>query len=231
VAAARVIAIVGAECTGKSTLARDLAAALAAEGHRVAQVEEHLREWCDARGRTPRADEQAAILREQHRRIDAAAAARHEFVVCDTTGLMTAVYSRHLFGDAALDAEAVAWHRRVDATLLTALDLPWEPDGHQRDGAHVRVPVDGLLRELLLAHRLPFAVVGGSGPRRLEAALAALPRGWRNAQAPRAGLFTRLAEAAGGEADTAADTASAAGGWRCECCEPEAERLSRRATP
>ena len=136
----------------------------------MAWVPELLREWCDAAGRTPLAHEQAAILRAQHERIEAAAAA-HDVVVCDTTALMTAVYSRLVFGDRSLDDRALALHGRMALTLLTALDLPWVPDGHQRDGEHVREPVDALLRELLLAHRVPWAVIGGAGPARLQQAM------------------------------------------------------------
>lgn len=168
------IAIVGAESTGKTTLAAQLAAHLAeGSARRVAWVPELLREWCDRTGRTPRADEQAEILHAQHERIDAAAR-RHDLVVCDTTALMTAVYSRMIFGDRSLEAPALALHRGMALTLLTALDLPWVPDGHQRDGESVRLPVDTLLRELLMAHGLPWAVVGGEGPARLQQAARAV---------------------------------------------------------
>lgn len=168
------VAIVGAESTGKTTLACELATQLARDsGLRVAWVPEVLREWCDLAGRTPLAHEQAAIVRAQHERIEAAAAA-HDVVVCDTTALMTAVYSRLVFGDRSLDELALALHRSVALTLLTALDLPWVPDGHQRNGEHVRAPVDALLRELLLAHRLPWAVIGGAGPARLQQAVNAV---------------------------------------------------------
>jgi len=168
------VAIVGAESTGKTTLASQLASRLAQDtGLRVAWVPELLREWCDEVGRTPLAHEQAAILRAQHERIEAAAAV-HDVVVCDTTALMTAVYSRLVFGDRSLDEPALALHGRMALTLLTALDLPWVPDGHQRDGEHVRAPVDALLRELLLAHRMPWAVIGGEGPARLLQAMNAV---------------------------------------------------------
>jgi hypothetical protein len=94
-----IIAIVGAESTGKTTLAAGLADRLSSLGMaRVAWVAETLRDWCAAHGRTPRRDEQAGILQAQSERI-AAAAANHEVVVCDTTALMTAVYSRLVFGD------------------------------------------------------------------------------------------------------------------------------------
>jgi nicotinamide riboside kinase len=168
------IAIVGAESTGKTALAAALAERLARDtARRVTWVPEWLRQWCEQEGRTPRADEQAAVMQTQHRHIEAAAA-RHDIVVCDTTALMTAVYSRHVFSDRSLDAAALALHRSMDLTLVTLLDLPWVPDGLQRDGPQVRVPVDTALRELLGAGQVPFAEVGGQGPERLARAMAAV---------------------------------------------------------
>jgi nicotinamide riboside kinase len=214
------IAIVGAESTGKTTLALQLAARLAKDtGHAVAWVPEVLREWCDERGRTPLAHEQGAILQAQHRRIEAAAA-RHDVVVCDTTALMTAVYSRLIFDDRSLDEVALALHRGMSLTLLTALDLPWVADGHQRDGEHVREPVDALLRELLLAHRLPWAVIGGAGAVRVQQAANAVAPLLRGRRAGARGPFTRLDEA---------DEAIGRVAWSCTCCSvPEHERALRR---
>lgn len=169
-----IVAIIGAESTGKSTLATALAERVRTlAGLRCTWVPEHLRRWCDERGRTPRADEQASIADAQAAAIDAAAAA-HDVVIADTTPLMTAVYSRMLFGDDSLVADAIAFQRRCAVTLLTALDLPWEPDGLQRDGEHVREPVDGHLRALLSTHGLGWSVVAGRGPARADAALDAL---------------------------------------------------------
>jgi nicotinamide riboside kinase len=171
-----VIALLGAESTGKTTLARTLADTLAAEGRSVALVGEYLREFCDAQRRTPRIDEQAAIAAEQTRRI-AHAATGHEIVIADTSALMIAVYSDTVFGDTSLYASAEAAHRaRCDLTLLTALDLPWQADGLQRDGPHVREPVDARVRAALERAGVPWAVVFGSGPARAEAALAAVRR-------------------------------------------------------
>jgi nicotinamide riboside kinase len=168
------IALVGAESTGKTTLAAALAARLAQDtGLRVAWVPEWLRLWCDENGRTPQQHEQQSILLTQHARIDAAAAT-HDIVVCDTTALMTAVYSRIVFGDRTLDAQAADLHRRMDLTLLTAIDLPWVADGAQRDGPQVRVPVDSALRELLSSNGLPWCGVAGSGAARLQAAADAV---------------------------------------------------------
>ncbi len=217
------VALVGAECTGKTQLAALLAPRLARDtGLRVAWVPEHLRQWCDQVGRTPLAHEQASILRAQQERIEAAAAT-HDIVVCDTTALMTAVYSRFIFGDRTLEQRAVALQQRMAMTLLMAIDLPWMPDGLQRDGAHVREPVDTMLRELLMAQHLPWAVVSGQGPARLESAVDALAPLLRPAAKPGGGLFTRLA---------GRDAESSRQRWGCECCSvPECERALHPPRP
>jgi nicotinamide riboside kinase len=205
-----VIALLGAESTGKTTLAQGLAAALAADGRRVALVPEFLREFCDHHARTPRQDEQGHIADEQTRRI-AAAARTHDLVVADTSALMIAVYSDTVFGDTTLYARAEAAHRAgCDLTLLTALDLPWQADGLQRDGPHVREPVDARVRAALDRAGVDHAVVFGHGEARLNAALASVQR----ALAPR-------------EA-----TDDAAGGhrwhWHCERCgDAHCERHAR----
>lgn len=166
------IAIVGAESTGKTALAAALAERLAQHtGWRCTWVPEWLRTWCDRAGRTPRRDEQRAIAEQQQALIEDAAAS-HDLVVCDTTPLMTAVYSRLLFWDTTLDAYAVARQREVSLTLLTALDIPWVADGLQRDGPQVRGPVDETVRELLTEQRLPWARVAGEGEARVENAAA-----------------------------------------------------------
>ena len=221
------IAIVGAESTGKTALAAALAPRLAGlSGLRCTWVGEWLRDWCDRQGRTPRIDEQAAIAAEQQQRIDDAAA-RHDVVVCDTTPLMTAVYSAQVFNDHRLDERAVAWQRGCALTLLTALDLPWQADGLQRDGPQVRGPVDSRIRALLIQHGLPWALVSGQGAARVDAAVDALaPLLRAHAQAlgtagatGARGLFSRLAER---EAGAAART------WVCADCDlPECEHALR----
>lgn len=168
-----IIAVVGAESTGKTSLAQGLSARLAqTTGLRCTWVPEWLRLWCDANGRTPERHEQTEIAQTQHERIEAAAQA-HDIVVADTTALMTAVYSWHVFGDESLRPLAVARHGLVDLTLLTALDLPWVADGHQRDGPHVRMPVDDTLHQWLTQARLPFERVSGLGAARLDCAARA----------------------------------------------------------
>ncbi len=216
-----IVAIVGAESTGKSTLAQALAGRVVqACGLSATWVSEALRDWCSQAGRTPRIDEQAGIARAQQARIDAAAA-RFDVVVCDTTPLMTAVYSRLIFGDDSLDAMALACQQRCDLTLLTALDLPWVPDGLQRDGPQVRAPVDALVRRLLAQCGAPWSLVAGLGDTRVDAALDALAPLLRTRAPSGSGLFTRLAERNAGPQGSP---------WICtECDVPACEHAAFKA--
>ena len=169
----RRIALLGGECTGKSTLARVLGAQLPA---RV--VEERLRQFCDEMRRTPHAHEQRWLLREQIRLEDLAlASAQREglrWVVCDSTPLATAIYSATYFGDPSLLDEALAHQRRYLATLVPAPDLPWVADGIQREGPQVRESFHHAVLDALRAHALVHFEVGGSGDARMRSALAAL---------------------------------------------------------
>lgn len=171
-----VIAIEGAESTGKTELARGLASALhTVHGLRSTWVNEWLRQWCDREGRTPRPEEQLGIAQEQARRIRHACS-EHAVVVADTSALMTAVYSEWLFDDRTLRRFAQEQQQTYALTLVTANDLPWVADGLQRDGPHVREPVRRLVTELLTEAGLPFHDVTGAGHQRLNLALAVVAK-------------------------------------------------------
>lgn len=166
------IALLGAESTGKTALAEGIAAHLRAQGASATVVPEFLREWCDAAGRTPRPDEQRGIAQEHVRRLTQAHI--DKFLIADTTPLMVAVYSDFLFGDRSLYPFALAHQQTYDLTLLTGLDLPWVADGLQRDGAHVRAPVDMLVRAALDCAGIPYRIVYGTDESRLENAIFAI---------------------------------------------------------
>jgi nicotinamide riboside kinase len=202
------ISLLGAESTGKTTLARQLAAHFEAAGRSAIAVPEALRDWCERQQRTPRPEEQMGIAQEQERRVDEAAS-RAQVVIADTTAVMIAIYSAMLFEDHGLYRFAIERQRGYDVTLLTGLDIPWVADGLQRDGPHVRGPVDALVREMLDKAGIAYRVVYGTGDERLRNALAAIDA----SLAPRG--------------DSRASTAWV---WQCDkCSDPDCEhRLFRK---
>lgn len=166
------IAILGAESTGKSELAEQLEQYFLALGKSVQHIPEYLRTWCNAENRTPRKEEQLTIACEQAQQISNASAC--DVLLADTTALTVAVYSDLLFKDSSLYDMSLTHQRTFDTTLLMGLDLPWVADGIQRDGAHMREPVDTALRAALARGGIQFQVVYGAGESRLQNALRCL---------------------------------------------------------
>ncbi len=169
----QLICLIGAECTGKTTLAQHLAQTLAG-----VWVPERLRLFCDAQGRTPFQSEQASILelqaQDEQCAIDEARRQSKFFVFCDTAPLLTAIYSDYVFKDTALYPRARQLHSRYHRTLVLEPDLPWIADGMQRDGAHVRRPIHARILEELRGLHVPFESIAGMGASRSDAAQAAL---------------------------------------------------------
>ncbi len=167
------ICLLGAECTGKTTLASALARELDA-----VLVPEYLRAFVQQHQRAPAAHEQAVILRTQIAwEADAlrqAAQAGRAGIVCDTAPLLTAVYSAHYFGDASLLPQALAHHACYTHTLLLEPDFPWQPDGTQRDGPAARDAVQQRLATLLADAAVPHTRITGTSAQRLQHALACL---------------------------------------------------------
>jgi NadR type nicotinamide-nucleotide adenylyltransferase len=163
------VAILGAESSGKSTLAEALAA-----HYGTVWVPEYLREFVEVNGRVPFEEDQAGIARTQRAREEAAAARARGFLFCDTTPLMTSIYSRMYWNRVDAQLAALAASHDYAFTLVAAPDGPWVPDGLQRDSDEVRQAVHRLVVATLDEAGIPFVQVTGSLPQRLRQAEALL---------------------------------------------------------
>ena len=157
------VAILGAESSGKSTLADALAA-----HYGTVWVPEYLREFVDTHGRVPFEHDQFGIARTQLERERAAMRDATRFLFCDTTPLMTALYSRVYWGRVDEELARLEAVHDYDWTFVTAPDSPWEPDGLQRESEEVRQMVHRMLVETLDARGIPYVLLGGSLPQRLR---------------------------------------------------------------
>lgn len=169
------VVVTGSECTGKTTLAGDLAAAYGVEA-----VPEYARRFVLEKGAAPGPADVEAIARGQIALEDralaqgapaeGALAAVPRLLVQDTDLLSTIVYARHYHGGCPAWVERALGERAGDLYLLAGLDVPWEPDGHQRDRSHRREEMQDLFRAALTARDLPFVEIGGDRAERLAAA-------------------------------------------------------------
>jgi HTH-type transcriptional regulator, transcriptional repressor of NAD biosynthesis genes len=171
----RRIVLAGAESTGKSTLARDLATHL---GTRY--VPEYGRVYDAGRedGWTPRSFEEIEAGHQAMRRAIQPAAG--PLLIEDTDELVTRVWEHALTG---------AWPTRprpahlADLYLLLETDLPWVDDGvrYHRSGPARQAFQTAIRRELLEAG-VTWHQVTGTGPERLHNAITAI-EAWRGGRA------------------------------------------------
>ncbi len=169
------IALVGAECSGKTSLAQSLADTFSKE-YPSAYVPEYLRLFVDQENRTPRPDEQIGIAQEQQsleRTLANDLIKQHsnpEFVLlfCDTTPLMTCIYSEVVFGDTNPELFKLAKAHDYDLTIFTQIDFPWQEDGLQRDGPVAQTKVHFRVKARLDELQIPYQSAFGDPGLRLQ---------------------------------------------------------------
>ena len=175
------IAIIGAECTGKTTLANDLATEFK-KTYPAAFTHEYLRLFVEQVQRTPHTHEQAQIAQEQksledrlaHELLARAQSSEsghaYAFLFCDTTPLLTSIYSEWVFGKKDALVDAIATAHDYDLTLFTQVDFPWISDGIQRDGAKAQSAIHSLIETRLHEQNIPYLAISGTPQERLEIA-------------------------------------------------------------
>ena len=185
----RRVVVLGAESTGTTTLASDLAASL-----RVPWVPEFGREYSDRLARehgsiwevvweSAHFDEiarrQIELETELTRAwVDDATASRPgelgPLIVCDTDVLATAVWHKRYCSELRDDLIALARdHPPLLYVLTTPEGVPFEQDG-LRDGEHVRDEMTTWFREVLEGQAVPWMDATGSRPDRVRAVMTEL---------------------------------------------------------
>jgi NadR type nicotinamide-nucleotide adenylyltransferase len=169
---AKRVVLVGAESTGKTTLAEALAQRLA-----TPWVPEYGREFTLVKyGRGDeqwRSSEFVEIAAEQQRQENAAAREAKWVLVCDTNAFATALWHRRYMGahDAAVDA--IAARDRCDLYLLTGDEIAFAQDGI-RDGEGIRHEMHAWFADALRAQRAPRRLLRGDLATREREALTAI---------------------------------------------------------
>jgi HTH-type transcriptional regulator, transcriptional repressor of NAD biosynthesis genes len=167
---AKTVCLCGPESTGKSTLARQLAAYF-----KTITAPEYGRTYCEVFGTECDAEDLRAIARG-HEALSAAARLRaNRLLIQDTDAVMTAVWADMLLGHRPDDLNRIA--RTADLYLLTDIDLDWRDDGTRYaalSSIEARSRFYSLCRDELIKRNLPFVAIGGTGETRLAAAISAV---------------------------------------------------------
>ncbi len=163
------IAVTGSECTGKTALVNMLA-----KHYGTVVVPEYVRLFVEDNQRAPEASDVEAIalgqLELERERVESA----HRLLLLDTDLLSTMVYSHHYFGGCPTWIEETLLERPADLYLLCDIDVPWVPDGNQRDRGDRREEMQQLFCNALVDRELAFIDVQGSVAERVDLATRAI---------------------------------------------------------
>lgn len=166
------ICVTGPECSGKTTLAQQVAASL-----KTIWVPEASRLYAEQVSRALTVADYEPIARQHVALADAAAAkvggTPGRALVLDTDLLSTIVYARHYYGETTAWLEREARERLADLYLLCDVDVPWVADGI-RDRPDNREAMLDLFRAELTRQDARVAFVRGSREARLATALDAI---------------------------------------------------------
>lgn len=165
---ARRIAILGAESTGTTTLAR----ALAQHFHTV-WVPEFGRFYSEGKTTSDTAwetEEFVHIAKTQSDLEDELARFADKLLICDTNAWATRLWHERYLGKLDPAVDAIANRRHYDLVILTGDEIPFEQDG-LRDGEHIRHAMQGRFREVLESEGIPFVLLSGDREERLKKAI------------------------------------------------------------
>jgi NadR type nicotinamide-nucleotide adenylyltransferase len=169
---AKRVVVVGAESTGTTTLARDLARAL-----KTVWVPEYGREYSERKQAAGdeiwSSQEFLEIAREQTRMEDLAARLANRILICDTNAFATCLWHRRYMGFDHEPLEEFAQGCRADLYLLTGDEIPFVQDG-LREGEHIRHEMHQWFETALARQHVPWRHVCGSATERLNFAIESI---------------------------------------------------------
>ncbi|MFL6438303.1 MAG: AAA family ATPase [Terriglobales bacterium] len=171
------VAIVGAESTGKTTLAQNLA-----QHFHTVWVPEYGREYTEVTvgpkavvGYQWKTEEFVHIARRQVELEDQLAEQANRVLICDTDALATAIWHERYMGSRSSEVEEIAAGHSYDLYLLTGVDIPFVQDGI-RDGEHLREWMTERFRQELEARHFPWLFLQGSHAQRFGRAVTAIEK-------------------------------------------------------
>ena len=177
---AKRVGIVGAESTGKTTLAEGLAKRL-----NTVWVPEFAVEYLkNGNVDVTSVEVIEAIARGQVKSEDEKARKANRVLICDTDLMTTVIYSNYFLKTCPEWIVRESYERKYDLFLLTNIDIPWVGN-KWRDAPHLREHFhDWFRRELELRHR-PYVVISGSSiEERLDHAMSAIATLFDSRRAP-----------------------------------------------
>jgi HTH-type transcriptional regulator, transcriptional repressor of NAD biosynthesis genes len=172
------VAILGAECVGKTTLCNELKESMASYQIHTKVTPEALREFCIRNKRTPRIDEQFGIMREQAvlENFDDkdTTSYQRKLTLSDCAPITIAIYSELYFSDSSLYSEAEKFHENYDLSILLSPNIGWQSDGIFRESPQAQQRFHHRIKHWLESSPHPWLEISDVGEQRTMNAISAI---------------------------------------------------------
>ncbi|HMP99864.1 MAG TPA: ATP-binding protein [Cyclobacteriaceae bacterium] len=164
------IAIVGPECTGKSTLSAELA-----QHFNSRWVPEFARTYLENLNRPYIQSDLLEIAKGQLSWEEEQVAHANRFLFCDTNLLVIKIWSEFKYQSTDQEILKLWQSKNYALHLLTDIDIPWEDDP-QREHPEKRAQLFEIYREHLLKENISYIHIKGSKTERLQEAIRAIEK-------------------------------------------------------
>jgi HTH-type transcriptional regulator, transcriptional repressor of NAD biosynthesis genes len=172
------VAILGAECTGKTTLCEELKKSLTNYSTDTNIIHETLREFCNRHNRVPSMEEQLGIMHEQMKLEDyvdkANALDQPRLTLSDCAPITIAIYSELYFSDLSLYSEAEKFHEKYDLSILLSPNIGWQSDSIFRESPEAQQRFHHQIKQWLASSGHPWLEISDVGDQRTVSAMSAI---------------------------------------------------------
>lgn len=162
------VVVVGAESTGTTTLAKNLAEALQAPW-----VPEYGRLYSEAlqfAKKEWKHEDFVTIAKTQQQIEKQLAKVSNGLIICDTNATATQLWEKRYMGEVSSNVEKIAQKDKVDLYIITGDEIPFVQDG-TRDGQHIRHDMNSEFQQLIKESGVDYILANGTPEERLKNSL------------------------------------------------------------
>jgi len=165
----RKIAIIGPECTGKTTLTEALA-----EHFNTLWIPEFAREYVQNLNSKYSFQDVEMIAKKQIEELNRIYPTARHFVFYDTDLIITKVWFEHVFNKLPTFVDPIIASKKIDFYLLCDTDIDWQEDGVRENGGDMRELLFKKYMQVLDTFNLPYEIISGTDESRLNNAIKAI---------------------------------------------------------
>lgn len=163
------IAIIGPECTGKTTLSQQLA-----EHFNTVWIPEFAREYILKLKIHYTFEDIELIAKHQFSQINNNYPEANRFVFFDTELIITKIWFKVVYNRVPEWIDSAIRNSNFHFHFLCNTDLPWEPDIVRENGGEMREKLFSIYKEELIHYNFPFYTIAGKDEDRLQQAITTI---------------------------------------------------------